>query len=169
MRDMTLLGRTIFALGAKRAARALSLSLGYCYALARPAADPAHPENTGTERDPLTRIESLLETLSTHPRHRPLLREWQLHFDALFRRLLDRDEAEPVDDAHIILDAADCAKESGEAVAETLRRAAEHGHYGEALREVTEAIDRLEHVARALRRRAEEDRGTPALPLRRRA
>lgn len=165
----TLLGRTIRELGPKRAAPAMGYQLGYTYALARDPADPEHPDNSGTETDPWMRVVGLLEVASTYPRMRPLLREWRLVMDELFARLLDRAEDDPANDEHLIADAAVCARESGEAVAATLTQARESGDYADALREVLEAQEALDHLARALQRRLAEEPQTKAVPLRRRA
>lgn len=153
---MTLLGRTIRALGPKRVCSLWGYSLGYCYALARDPADPDHPDNTGTERDPWTRMVALLETLATYPRHRPLLREWEIEARALFDRLLNRDDPDPVTDQVVIERAAACVREHGEAIAAALEAANETGDWSGALREVTEAQAEIDRLAGAVHRRAEE-------------
>lgn len=134
----------------------MNLSLGYVYALARDPADPAHPENTGAERDPVTRLVSLLETVSTYPHLRPLLREWALYFEALMARLLDRQE-DPAGNETLVAHAAACARESGEAVAATLAHATDSGDFAVALREVLEAAEAVNRLARTLLRHGESE------------
>ena len=156
----TLLGRTIRDLGAKRAATALGYSLGYTYALARDSADPAHPDYSGTESDPVARIVALLERVSSYPHLRPLLREWDLYFNALMERLLER-SGDPAGDDVLIADAAACAKETGEAVSATLIQAVAAGDYSDALREVLEAAEAMDRLARALQRRQDQEATAP--------
>lgn len=153
----TLIGRTIRALGAKHVQKLWGYTLGYIYALARDPSDPDHPDNTGTERDPLTRIEMLLEKLATYPRHRWLLKEWKLHFDALFDRLLDRDDPDDSTNAAIIAHTASSMKEGGEAAAAAVSAAQASGCWTEAVDQVMEHAAHADRLARAVMRRAEQE------------
>lgn len=76
----------IEAVGAKRLAPALGLSLSHLYRLQRPTMD-AEPDGTGARSD-LDRVETMVDLLAARPSGRPVLVEMHGWFDALFDRAL---------------------------------------------------------------------------------
>lgn len=148
---------TIEAAGVKRVGRALHLSDSMVYKLARPASDPDHPDRTGTDRNDLDRLTTLLEVVSSLPSARPVLHRWRQHFEQLFDRLLNHREIRPVTQADVIAYAARCAEEHGQALKEALTE----GDDEKAMSECCEAAEALRQLMEALAQKIDHDKTIP--------
>lgn len=138
--------------GAKRVAQALSLSLSHTYRLQRAAMDE-DPEGTGARSD-LDRIEALVDLLAARPAGRPVLVQMRQWFDALFDRALGAWGGGQlcVDRFHALF--GEATREVGEAVSRCQREALECEELRAALRkELQEAIAALSELDGALARR----------------
>lgn len=113
----------IKAVGAKRIAHALGLSLSHTYRLARPTMD-VDPDGTGARSD-LDRVELFVDLLAARPGGRVVLVQMRQWFDALFNRALG-------------------AWGGGELTEDTFR-----GHVGRAVSEFGEAVSACQTQALA--------------------
>lgn len=150
-----LYARIIAAVGAKRVAHTLGLSLSHTYRLQRPTMD-ADPDGTGARSD-LDRIEALVDLLAARPEGRPALVELKQWFDGLFDRALGAwgGSELTVDRFHAQVGLA--VREVGEAIARCQRDALECGELRGALRkELHEAIAELSALDSALGRTESE-------------
>lgn len=94
MESHEIYARAISAIGAKKVARALGLSLSHVYRFQRHPCDDSDPEGTGA-RNHLDALEQLVDILAAHPRARPVIVHLRLWFESLFKRALDRTQGEP--------------------------------------------------------------------------
>lgn len=134
----------IDAIGAKKVAHALGLSLSHTYRLQRPPMDESDGDGTGARSD-VDRIEMLIDVLAAHPYARPVLHQWRLHFEAMFRRALDREEIRPVSDEALARKVGDVCREFGE----FLRECGPTLDARRVLKEGAEAIEAIERIIRA--------------------
>jgi hypothetical protein len=134
----------IDAIGAKKVAHALGLSLSHTYRLQRPPMDESDGDGTGARSD-ADRIEMLVDVLAAHPYARPVLHRGRLHFDALFRRALDREDMRPLSAEALAAQVGGVCKEFGEFLRECGPMLEPH----RVLKEGAEAIEAIERLIRA--------------------
>lgn len=142
----------IEAVGAKRIARALGLSLGHVYRFARPTMEE-DPSGTGCRSD-LDRLEELVDLLAARPEGRPVLVEIRQHVRAMLDRALGAWRCEALTPEGLVALEAAALREVGEALTacawEGLDRSA-------ARKEVREAIAALEALDTSLAQPADEE------------
>lgn len=153
----------IEAVGAKRIAHALGLSLSHTYRLARPTMD-VDPDGTGARSD-LDRIELFVDVLAARPAGRVVLVQMRQWFDALFQRALGAwgggELTEDTFRGHV----GRAVSEFGEAVSACQSKALEcEAARVELRRELREAIAEMEKLDAALGAHAD---GAQEAPLRR--
>lgn len=110
--------RAIEAVGAKKLAHALDLSLSHTYRLARHPMDSNDPDGTGGRND-LDRFEALGDVLAAHPKTGlptlALLHGWM---EERFSRWLGRANPAPLADSHLATKAGELCREFGELLVE---------------------------------------------------
>lgn len=132
----------IEAVGAKRIAHALGLSVSHVYRLQRPTMD-VDPDGTGARTD-LDRLETLVDLLAARPAGRPVLIEIRQWLDALFDRALGAWGGSELTVDRFHAQVGMVAKKVGEAIARCQRDALSCADFRGALRkELQEAIAEL--------------------------
>lgn len=102
------LNAVVDAIGAKRAADAMNLSLHHVYKL---LADPVTLD--APVRNDVERLTNLYEVAAAHPKARPALILSRLYWKETFARILDRESAEPLSSVDVVLKAQElCAEVS---------------------------------------------------------
>lgn len=132
----------IDAIGAKKVASALELSLARVYDLAKPI------EADGGRSD-IDRIEQLVDVLAAHQADRTArvaLIRMRSHLDGFFRRTVDRDVPEPLTDSRIAEIAGHICEEVGELL-QTMKPGIDRQ---DATREASEVIDAVQRFMKAL-------------------
>lgn len=114
MQSHQLYARLLDVLEAPRLARALGIRrVDSVYRLARHPADIEDPDGTGARND-FDRIEAVIEAAVLRPGGRALVRQIQIWFEALFRRVLDGWQPEPLTDCRLMQKTATAVSEFGD-------------------------------------------------------
>ncbi len=135
----------IEAVGAKRIAQALGLSLSHVYRLARPTMEE-DPNGTGARSD-LDRLDTLVDLLAARPGGRPVLVEMRAYLVGMLDRALGAWGGGELTHGRLLALQGEAVKEIGEAL---VRCDWERLDRGAARREIQEAIAALETLAAAL-------------------
>jgi hypothetical protein len=125
----------IDAIGAKKVASALNLSMAQVYKLQQPI------EADGVRSD-IDRLEQLVDVAAAHTDARPALIRARLHIDSFFRRALDRDTPQPLTDTRIAEKAGHICEEVGELL-QCMKPGFDREDVSKEASEVIDAVDRL--------------------------
>lgn len=123
------------AIGAKKVASALNLSLACTYRLCQPM------EADGIRSD-IDRIEQLVDVLAAHPRARPVVHLFRLHFESVFKRTEDYDSPLPLTDERLAQKAGTICNEVGDLL-RTLQPGYDSTVVAKEASEVIVAVERL--------------------------
>ena len=142
----------IEAVGAKRVAHALGVSLGHTYRLQRPTMD-IDADGTGARSD-LDRIEALVDLLASRPEGRPVLVEMRGYLTSTLDRALGAWEGGALTESRLLSLQGKACREVGEA----LVRCDWHRLEPDAARkEIREAIAALEEMDAAIGQGLEDE------------
>lgn len=103
----------IRAIGAKKVANAMSLSLAYVYRLRQPPM-AIDAESNGADRNDFDRVEALIDVLAAYPAGRPVLVLMRTWFNAITDRALGVWKPEPISAERRAAKTAHCLREFAE-------------------------------------------------------
>jgi len=142
--------RALEAIGAKKFAHALGVSLGHAYRLARPTMD-VDADGTGARSD-LDRLETLIDLLAARPEGRPVLVELRSYLTGLLDGALGAWSGGELTEGRLLSLQGKACREVGEALVRCDWNRLEPEA---AKREIEEAIAALEELHAAVRQHVE--------------